>query len=58
MANHEDVDFSEHQIRLSKGVIAKFVQSLELEALIGAPSSGDKRKATAAVAFSCAVFCD
>ena len=24
--NHEDIDCSEHQIRLSKGVIAKFVQ--------------------------------
>jgi hypothetical protein len=29
--NHEDVSCSEHQIRLSKGVIAKFVQRLELE---------------------------
>jgi hypothetical protein len=24
--NHEDADSSEHQIRLSKGLIAKFVQ--------------------------------
>jgi hypothetical protein len=30
--NHEDVGCSEHQIRLSKGVIAKFVQRLELGA--------------------------
>ncbi|HEY1744660.1 MAG TPA: hypothetical protein VGG18_15940 [Granulicella sp.] len=30
MANHEDMDCSEHQIRLSKGLTAKFVQSLEL----------------------------
>jgi hypothetical protein len=28
--NHEDVGCSEHQIRLSKGLIAKFVQRLEL----------------------------
>jgi hypothetical protein len=32
MANHEDVGCREHQILLSKGVIAKFVQSLELAA--------------------------
>ena len=30
MANHKDVGCSEHQIRLSKGLIAKFVQRLEL----------------------------
>jgi hypothetical protein len=30
--NHEDVGCSEHQIRLSKGLIAKFVQRLELKA--------------------------
>jgi hypothetical protein len=30
MANHEDVGCSEHQICLSKGVIAKFVQPLDL----------------------------
>ena len=34
MANHEDMDSSEHQIRLSKGLIAKFAQSLKLEARI------------------------
>jgi hypothetical protein len=41
MANHEDVSCSEHQIRLSKGVIAKFVQSLKLGSAIpaGAPSA-------------------
>jgi hypothetical protein len=32
--NHEDVGRSEHQIRLSKGLIAKVVQSLELWARI------------------------
>jgi hypothetical protein len=32
MPNHEDMCCSEHQIRLSKGLIAKFVQRLELEA--------------------------
>jgi hypothetical protein len=32
VANHEDVGCSEHQIRLSKGLIAKFVQSLKLAA--------------------------
>ena len=32
--NHEDVGGSEHQILLSKGLIAKFVQRLELEACI------------------------
>jgi hypothetical protein len=32
VANHEDVGCSEHQISLSKGVIAKFVQSLKLAA--------------------------
>jgi hypothetical protein len=47
--NHEDVGCSEHQIRLSKGLIAKFVQRLELKArLFFAP----KGKATAMVAFS------
>jgi hypothetical protein len=46
--NHEDVGCSEHQIRLSKGLIAKFVQRLELWArLFFAP----KGKATAMVAF-------
>jgi hypothetical protein len=29
--NHEDVGSSEHQIRLSEGLIAKFVQLLRLE---------------------------
>jgi hypothetical protein len=39
--NHEDVGCSEHQIRLSKGVIAKFVQRLELGSGIqaGAPAA-------------------
>jgi hypothetical protein len=32
MPNHEDMDSSEHQIRLSKGLIAKFVQRLKLGA--------------------------
>jgi hypothetical protein len=32
--NHEDVGCSEHQIRLSKGLIVKFVQPLELAACI------------------------
>jgi hypothetical protein len=42
------MDCSEHQISLSKGLIAKFVQPLELEAsLFFAP----KGKATATVAF-------
>ena len=36
MANHEDVGCSEHQIRLSKGVIAKFVQPLGLRSAIQA----------------------
>ena len=44
MPNHEDVGCSEHQIRLSKGVIAKFVQSLELEVHFCALSNDDKRK--------------
>jgi hypothetical protein len=41
MANHEDVGCSEHQTRLSKGVIAKFVQSLKLGSAIqaGAPAA-------------------
>jgi hypothetical protein len=41
VANHEDVGCSEHQIRLSKGVIAKFVQSLKLGSAIqaGAPAA-------------------
>jgi hypothetical protein len=30
MANHEDMGCSEHQICLSKGVITKFVQPLDL----------------------------
>jgi hypothetical protein len=34
--NHEDVGSSEHQSRLSKGVIAKVVQSLKLWACFGA----------------------
>jgi hypothetical protein len=39
--NHEDVDCSEHQIRLSKGLIAKFVQPLKLGSAIraGAPAA-------------------
>jgi hypothetical protein len=39
--NHEDVGSSEHQIRLSKGLIAKFVQSLKLGSAIraGAPAA-------------------
>jgi hypothetical protein len=32
MPNHKDVGCSEHQIRLSKGLIAKFVQRKELAA--------------------------
>jgi hypothetical protein len=35
--NHEDVSCSEHQIRLSKGLVAKFVQSLELGSAICHP---------------------
>jgi hypothetical protein len=43
--NHEDVGCSEHQIRLSKGVIAKFVKSLKLAArFLAALSTGDKQK--------------
>ena len=34
--NHEDMNCSEHQIRLSKRVIAKFVQRLELGSAIQA----------------------
>jgi hypothetical protein len=34
--NHEDMSCSEHQIRLSKGLIAKFVQSLKLGSAIQA----------------------
>jgi hypothetical protein len=39
--NHEDMDCSEHQIRLSKEVIAKFVQRLKLGSAIqaGAPAA-------------------
>src|SRR6202789_1320193 len=39
--NHEDVSCSEHQIRLSKGLVAKFVQSVELRSAIqtGAPAA-------------------
>jgi hypothetical protein len=51
MANHEDVGCSEHQIRLSKGVIAKFVQSLELAERFHVPVSVANRKATVWVAF-------
>jgi hypothetical protein len=47
MPNHEDVGCSEHQIRLSKGVIAKFVQSLKLTPRFGRQT----QKATAMVAF-------
>ena len=47
MANHEDVGCSEHQSRLSKGLTAKVVQSLELEARFWAPKT---QKATAMVA--------
>jgi hypothetical protein len=32
VSNHQVMSFSEHQIRLSKGVIAKFVQPLALRA--------------------------
>jgi hypothetical protein len=41
VANHEDVSCSEHQIRLSKGLIGKFVQSLNLGSAIqaGAPAA-------------------
>jgi hypothetical protein len=41
MPNHEDVGCSEHQIRLSKGFIAKFVQPLKLRSAIqaGAPAA-------------------
>jgi hypothetical protein len=46
--NHEDMSCSEHQIRLSKRLIAKFVQRLELWA---AASLHGNKKATAAVAF-------
>ena len=35
--NHEDVSCSEHQIRPSKGLVAKFVQSLELGSAICHP---------------------
>jgi hypothetical protein len=55
VANHEDVGCSEHQIRLSKGVIAKFVQSLELEGLIFLVAM---KKATAVVAFVFSAICD
>jgi hypothetical protein len=51
MANHEDVGCSEHQISLSKGVIAKFVQSLELAERFHVPVSVANRKATVWVAF-------
>jgi hypothetical protein len=34
--NHEDMSCSEHQIRLFKGLIAKFVQSLKLGSAIQA----------------------
>jgi len=47
MANHEDVGCSEYQSRLSKGLTAKVVQSLELEARFWAPKT---QKATAMVA--------
>src|SRR6476660_1860267 len=47
MANHEDVGCSEHQSRLSKGLTAKVVQSLELEARFWTPKT---QKATAMVA--------
>jgi hypothetical protein len=56
--NHEDVGCSEHQIRLSKGLIAKFVQCLELEARFAAPSIGDKRKSHRRGGFLCLCFCD
>ena len=42
--NHEDESCSEHQICLSKGLIAKFVQRLELWARFAVPDTGDKRK--------------
>jgi hypothetical protein len=46
--NHEDVGCSEHQIGLSKGLIAKFVQRLELTARFCVAAM---EKATATVAF-------
>ena len=46
--NHEDMGCPEHQIRLSKRVIAKFVMRLGLWAHFAAPK---KVKATAMVAF-------
>ena len=51
--NHEDVGCSEHQIRLSKGLIAKFVQRKELSARL---FFALKTKATAMVAFPVSVF--
>jgi hypothetical protein len=49
--NHEDVDSSEHQIRLSKGLIAKFVQLLKLGAGFAAEYRRQTKKATVKVAF-------
>jgi hypothetical protein len=56
VSNHEVMDCSEHQIRLSKGVIAKFVQPLELEVCRRTaptihPYFLEIQKATAMVAF-------
>jgi hypothetical protein len=48
VANHEDVGCSEHQSRLSKGVMAKVVQLLKLAARFCVAAM---KKATAAVAF-------
>jgi hypothetical protein len=41
VSNHEVMDGPEHQIRLSKGVIAKFVQPLELAPTSLRESLGD-----------------
>jgi hypothetical protein len=43
--------FPEHQIRLSKGVIAKFVQWKELATLADSWPHAETQKATVAVAF-------
>jgi hypothetical protein len=54
--NHEDVDPSEHQIRLSKGLIAKFVQRLKLGARFCRQVPTTNEKATAMVAFVCCIL--
>jgi hypothetical protein len=56
--NHEDMGCSEHQIRLSKGVIAKFVQRLKLGACFGAPSSRGQTKKPPIRWLLFAAFCD